>query len=134
MILETIYELTILGVADVGIPNQERIIIRPTQAVNLAGFGLYLGQLRPDGMIVPFRDHFFWFGEIVVTAPGWIIVYTGPGEFQVSQLPGTKEPAYSFHWGKQTTILGAPNIVPALFRFDGISIGPQPQKFLPTPR
>jgi hypothetical protein len=53
MILETIHELTIVGVADPGIPNQERIIIRQTQTVNLAGFGLYLGVLRSDGMILP---------------------------------------------------------------------------------
>ena len=129
MILETIHELMIIGVADPGSPNQERIVIRPTQTVNLAGFGLYLGVPKADGMIVPLWDHFFWFGEIVVTAPSWIIVYTGSGMYQKTRLPGTWEEAHTFHWGKPFTVFGQQGIVPVLFRFDGISIGPPPQKY-----
>lgn len=131
MILETIHELTIVGVADRGIPNQERIIIRPTQMVNLAAFGLYLGVSRPNGMITPLWDHFYWFGEVVVTAPSWIIIYTGQGIYQKTRLPGTWEEAHTFHWGKPFTVFGQEGILPVLFRFDGISVGPPPQKAPP---
>jgi len=128
MILQPIHELTIVVVADVGVPNQERIVIRPTQSVNLAGFGLYVGQLLPNGMIRPYPDHFLWFGEIFVAPPSWIIIYTGPGNFQQTRLPNAGEEAYVFHWGKNFTLFGVPGIVPALFRFDGILIGTQPIK------
>lgn len=126
MILGPIHELTIVAVADAGNPDHERIAIRPTQSVNLAGFGLYLGQLKPNGMIRPYSDQFFWFGEAVVAPPSWIIVYTGPGNFQQTRMPGTGEETYVFHWGKSFTLFGIPGVVPVLFRFDGILIGSQP--------
>ena len=125
MILEPIHELMIIGVANPGSQNQERILIRPTQAVNLGSFGLCLGVIKANGMLVPLWDDFFWFGDIVVTAPSWIIVYTGPGLYQQSRLPDTAEEAHTFHWGKTFTVFGVEGIVPALFRFDGISIGPR---------
>jgi hypothetical protein len=126
MILPFIHELSIVGVADVNVPNQERIIIRPTQSVNLAGFGLYIGWLKANGMITPYPDHFLWFGELFVAPPSWIIVYSGPGKFQQTHVNDGRETAYVYHWGKSHTVFGQPGIVAALFRFDGILIGPQP--------
>ena len=127
MILETIHELTIIGVADPGIPGHERIVIRPAQVVNLAEFAVFLGEFQPNGMVRPYTDNFLWLGELTVAPPSWIHIYTGPGNFEQSKIPNTGETAYVFHWGKTYTVFqkqSALSPVPFLFRLNGISIGP----------
>jgi hypothetical protein len=126
MILFSVHELTIVTVEDAGLPNQERVVIRPTQSVNLGAFGLYLGQLNAAGMITPYRDQFFWFGELTVAPPSWIFVYTGPGTFRQTVITSGTDPAYVFHWWKPHTLFGRPGIVPVLMRFDAVAIGSQP--------
>jgi len=122
-LLPYVHELSIIGVADRGVPNRERIIIRPTEAVELGRFGLFLGINRPDGTVLPLRDQFFWFGDQIVAPPAWLFVFTGPGVYQESRVPETGHLAHSYHWGRHTTVLGDESIVPCLFRFDGIGIG-----------
>jgi hypothetical protein len=123
MFLLPAVQINLLGVADAGVPNSERIIIRPNEAVNLAKFGIMLATLNPDGSVTPMIDSFFWFGEVIVNIPSWIIVYTGPGQYQVSSMPNTQHTAYSFHWGRKTTIFFDPTIVPVVFSMDGILVG-----------
>ncbi len=128
MILPPIYELALVGVADAGVPNAERILIRTSQPVNLAQFGVLLGL--PFGMesfAQPMADQFFWFGDTFVTAPGWVILYTGPGLHQVTYVAETNEPAWVYHWGKPKTLFGSSATRPMLVRLGGISIAPAPQ-------
>jgi hypothetical protein len=124
MILPTISELALLGVADAGVPNRERIIIRPTESINMAEFFLALGFRQPSGMIVPIPDLVFWFPKIQLVPPGWFIVYTGPGKPEVSNVPNTGETAYTYHWGRPQTVFIHPDLVPVLFSLGGILIGP----------
>jgi hypothetical protein len=123
VILPTIHELSILGVADAGVPNAERIVIRPAESINLAAVGLYLGVVQTNGFVQPVHDHFFWFGELVVAPPSWLFVFTGRGSYRQSQVPDTGHVAYTFHWNKPYTLFGTPGVVPVLFRYDGIAIG-----------
>ena len=125
MILPSVYQLSIIGVVDAGIANHERIVMRPAEAVNLAQFGLFLARKGANELVTPLTDNFFWFGEFIAEPPSWLIVYTGPGEFQTTKLPGTEQTAYSFHWGKQYTVFNDPNIVPVLFFIGGILSGKQ---------
>lgn len=134
IVLPAVHELSLVGVADAGVPNQERIILRPMESVNLAPFGLFLGFTNPDGSARPLLDNFFWFGEVIVSPPSWIIVYTGPGEFQQSKLPDREEQAYVYHWGKPATVFGQ-GMVPLLFRLGAFVAGgavPAVKPHLPT--
>lgn len=132
MLLPTIHEIAIFGVFDRGVPNKERIILRPTEIVDLGGFGLYIGKMMPNNMIWPYPDNFLWLGNLIVQPPAWIFIYTGLGQFQESKLPITGHQAYTYHWGKKFTVFDDPQSVPVLFKYSGIAIGqPQPHPTLP---
>lgn len=123
MILPPIHELTIVGIGDPGIANKERIVIRPTEPVNSAAFGLFLGMKLPNDLVVPYQDNFFWFGELIIEPPSWIIVYTGPGDFQKTTFLDSKDTVYIYHWGKKTTVFNRPDIVAFIFKYSAITIG-----------
>lgn len=123
MIFPPITELTIIGVENAGIPNRERIVLRPTELINLAQFGIILGYRQATGITTPWKDNFFWFGELIVEPPSWIFVYTGKGLYQQAILPDSGHKTYSMHWGRDYTVFNLPTFVPVLFRMDAILIG-----------
>lgn len=122
MIVESIFELRVVGVYDRGNPNQERIVIVANEVVNMGQFGLILGIRQQKGFAVPIRDNFYWFGDGYVFKGDWIFVYTGPGEARTAELPGATGKLYSLHWGRANTILTHPEIVPILLRVDGVDV------------
>jgi|SRR6185312_7368450 len=119
-ILPPVHELSVTGIFDAGVPNRERIVLRPTQAVNLAAFALSLCVSQQEG-VTPIPDQFFWLGERWVTPPAWIVVFTGPGSFQVSPHQTTNEPVFELHWGRSNTIFGQTGLSVGLFRLGGLS-------------
>lgn len=123
MIIAPVVELTLVGVADAGVPNEERIGLRPTEPVNLAQFGLMVGLSHPNGAVTPLRDNFFWFGELIIEPPSWVVVYTGRGQYQESVLRDSGHKLYALYWGRPSTMFDWPNIVPVLFRADAVLIG-----------
>lgn len=127
-----VFELSLVGVADAAVPNRERIVLRPTETVNLAQFSILLGLQNNQGVVTPLNDAFFWFGELLVAPPSWLVVYTGAGEFLESRMPVTGEKAYSFHWGRLFTAFGLPNVVPVVCRIGSILVGSPPLR-LPPP-
>jgi hypothetical protein len=53
-------ELSVYGTIECGVPNRERICLRPSEEVNLAHFGLVLAIRNPvSGEFSPVNDHFF---------------------------------------------------------------------------
>jgi hypothetical protein len=132
MFLPPVLELTLVGVVDPGVPNQERVVLRPTESVNLSQFGLLIGWRNSDGSVVPVFDNFFWFGEIEVTPPSWILVYTGSGFFRKSVVPTSGQCVLSMYWGRSLTAFNVPQQLPVLFRIGSVLIGgQQPPKLLP---
>ncbi len=123
MIIPPIIELSLIGVYDAGIPNRERVIIRPTDTINMASFALLAGFLNENGVTTPLQDYFFYFGEIIVRPPSWIVVFTGPGKNQVTKMPNTDQDTYIFYWGKRNTIFDQPRIVPAIINISSVLIG-----------
>jgi len=117
-----IFQLSLIGVEDAGIPNKERVILRPTERVNLAEFGMLIG-IQNQGFTSPLNETFFWFGEILIDPPSWLFIYTGKGEFRESQMPTTGEKAYVFHWGRPITAFNNPSIVPIIFRIGNVLVG-----------
>jgi hypothetical protein len=122
MYLPPITELSMIGLADAGTPNHERIVIRPTERINLAQFGIVLGYRSEAGLVAPYKDQFFWFGEQEIAPPSWIVVYTGPGKFRQS-IENNFGQVYWYYWGRHQTAFNVPEIVPVLFRMTNILIG-----------
>lgn len=122
MIVSDISELTVVGVLDRGVPNQERIILCVNQILNLGQYGLMIGIRATQGMAFPIKDNLLWFGDAIVSKGDWVFVYTGPGEARVNTLPNNQETLYSIHWGRKDTIFLNREIVPILFRVDAVQI------------
>ena len=102
MLLQPIYEIALIRVVNPGIPNRERIILRPTEKVDLGRFAILIGLQSPvAGMLQPIPGEFFWFGDRVIEPPAWLVVYTGPGEYRETQIVETQEPAHVFHMGSR---------------------------------
>lgn len=130
MIVNLVTEISVVGVFDRGIPNQERVVLYVNETVNLGQYGLMVGVRGSDGTAFPIRDNLFWFGDGFVNRGDWIFVYTGPGEPRTTALPNTQERLYSIHWGRTQTMLHHHDVVPILFRVDAVQV-PQEVASLP---
>lgn len=124
-------ELSLLGIYETGIPGKERIVLRPTESVNLAQFGILVGQKLPNDHVTPFNDCFFWFSELVIPTPSWIVVFTGQGKFEISKHPQNGQPVYIFFWGRKETIFHQPQVVPVIFQLSSVLVGNNPLALLP---
>ena len=120
MIVLPVTELTIIGVYERGIANQERIVIFVNENLNLGQYGLMIGVRSVRNTAFPIRDNLLWFGDGLVNKGDWIFVYTGPGEPKTTTLPNTTGTLYSIHWGRDKTILNHQDLVPMLFRVDAV--------------
>ena len=124
MLIPPILELMLVGVREPGVPNNERILLRVIEGTNLAQYGIIVGIRNEAGMITPMQDYFFWFGEQeVISTPAWLIVYTGPGNFKVTNDVNTNDLIYIMHWGRQYTMFNSSNIVPVVINIGGILVG-----------
>lgn len=125
MILPPVYEFGEVTVHNPGIAGQERIIFRPTERLNLAEWGMLLGWQDDDsiGLAMPIRDDFFWFGELEIHPPSWVVLFTGEGEFKTAQDPVKQTPVYCFYWGRKSPIFKFRELVPVLFKMGAVSIG-----------
>jgi hypothetical protein len=132
MILQNISELTVVGVHERGIPNQERIVILVNQPVNLGQYGLMIAIKGSPGEGFPIKDNLLWFGNGMVSEGDWLFVYTGPGQAKASDIPNAQSKLYSIHWGRTTTILQDKELVPILFRMDAVQVLIESSNLLPS--
>ncbi len=134
-VLPPVHELSIVGIFDPGVPNRERVVLRPTEEINLASFALLLSLQTSEGGVTPLPDQFFWFGERWLTPPAWLVVFTGPGSYQEGAHETTGEPVLELHWGRASTCLDLPGLAVSLVRMSGISsFAPPPAAVLPPIR
>lgn len=117
--------LHIVGLFSAGVPNEERIVIRPTFQSSLAGYGLAVGIDAGDAGAMPIYDNVFWFPDVIVEPPSWIYVYTGKGSLRQTQMAGTGDPALVFHWQREQTVFGHRDLVPILFQVASAVVVPQ---------
>jgi hypothetical protein len=117
-----IFELTLIGVAEPNVPNRERVIIRPTQLVDLTEFGVLIGYRNDAGALIPLWDQFYWFGNVTVSPPSWICLYTGSGI--QGTVPGSGEIVHNFYWNRGKTVFVSERFVPMVFRIGGLIAGP----------
>ncbi len=126
MIVTDLEELNIHPVADRGVPNRERIAIYVKETTNMGQYGIMVGYSAVNNSAVPYQDNLFWFGDGIVSAGDWILLYTGKGVATTIDWDATGGKIYSIHWGRSTTIFANTNIVPILFRVDAVDVAPPP--------
>jgi hypothetical protein len=135
-VLPLVSELSLFGVYDANVPNKERVVLRPTQEVSLARFCLLVAVQSAQGGVLPIPDQFLWLGDLIVKPPAWLVVFTGPGTYNVQQQgPDT---IYTFFWGRPSTIFTNPGIMPVVARLDALSVSghnmkPGPVESPPVP-
>ena len=118
-LLAGIAELQMVGVFDRGVPNKERVVLRANTVIDIGEFAVIVGVRTPPpaDMIIPVRDHLFWFGTALVGANDWLFLYTGhgvPDRFPSATGP---EQIYTSYWGHSETIFHDPQLIPAVVRF-----------------
>jgi hypothetical protein len=123
IVIPPVLELGSVMVSDAGVPNKERIVFRPTDAINLATCGILLAVQNEANGFVPIKNSFFWFGEVEVKPPCWILVFTGKGEPMQIQDERTGNPVHIFYWGYESTLFQYREQVPIVFRFAGVTFG-----------
>lgn len=119
-----LFELSLFGVYDPGVPNVERVVVRANAQVNMGQYALIVGMRAHGQDVFPFRDNFFWFGTGMVQPGDWIFVFTGPGEARVTQVPNSQEKIYSVHWGRPKIMFNHYDIIPSLIRLDAFQLAP----------
>jgi len=118
-----IEELEVVGVADPGVPNKERILLRTKWEIeNIQAFMVGLGVLssEEDAQVTPLRNYVFYFTHCRPEVNSWIILYTGNGEPQTTEIPTTGQRAYTFFWGFDRVLFKNPKVVPMVLRIAGI--------------
>jgi hypothetical protein len=125
MFLPLTTPLSIRSVADRGVPNSERILIYSLGSINLQNFIVGIGYTGDNQLVTPIPGYVYYFDDIVVPEFSWIVIYTGPGQKQVSKLPSTGEIAFTYHWGSPNVLFQQPGIVPILFRISELNFPPE---------
>lgn len=130
MLLLGIPELSLPEVADRGVANRERIIVRARQQIDMSQLGLLVcvhRTVNSQPTVAPFDDFFYWFGNLTVEPNDHVFIYTGPGTARKTTVEGTQIPAWVFHWNRSTTIFANSATVPVLFRVGAMNIAQTPQ-------
>lgn len=138
MIVADMQDLKLFAVADRGVPNKERIPIQVLKQTDMGKYGILVGVSSYYKLAVPVHDNLFWFGDGIVNAGDWILVFTGSGGPRAddwSNPPGSK--VYSLHWGRPTTVFANSTVVPILFGIEAVDVGLSPsdlpQLIAPSP-
>ena len=131
--LPNLSELHLVGVADRGVPNKERIIFRPREVVELQRYFVGLGFVTDatKGLFLPHKDRIFYFPEAYPTESDWVVLYTGKGQETTSELPTTGETAHTFFWGAENVLFTQSQVIPTLFRIGALQIPEQGPLNLP---
>lgn len=122
-------EIELIGVADGGVPNLERIQLRVNRTCDLSLYAVILVLNTPTGA-VPVRDNFYWLGGNSIP-PGWIFIHTGPGDnrFSPSNVPG--EYLHSWFWNKKETVFQNRMLAPMIIRLDSFYMAPRTDEMFP---
>ncbi len=129
--IPTLQDVELIGVADPGVPNKERIILRPWVDTNLQSYVVGLGKDIDGEGFVPIGNRIFFFTQTIPESGSWVIVYTGEGVSTQSELPTTGEKTYTFFWGFKNVIFLNPQIIPILYSIGSMISGTPGKLSLP---
>lgn len=130
-----IFELKMVGVAEAGVPNKERVMFQVWDygPVDLAPYFLTVGWKMPGGGGLPSFDGLCWLGDFQVAAGQWLFVYTGPGSTR-SSVTTDGDPLHVVHWGREKTLFHTDGVIPILFRAGAVAVERAPSHILPGPQ
>jgi len=133
-LLPMVPELLLEGAFDRGVPNMERIVMRPRSTIDVGNYVVLLG-LRVEGsaFVTPVRDAMYWFGSATLSPDDWLFLYTGPGTPTKVPAVGAPGSLYLSYWNRPATILHDQKIVPVIARLGGIIIEPRPEPQIQGP-
>jgi hypothetical protein len=123
--------MLVVGLFDAGVPNQERVVLKPNKKMSLVGYGILVGVDAGTAGAFPLFDNVFWFPDVVVEPPCWIYVYTGAGKMQQTLGPNN-EPALVFHWQRPSVLFSEAVVAPVLVNIGSADI--VPRITVPKPR
>jgi hypothetical protein len=130
-LLPVIPELALLGAFDRGVPNKERIVLKPQSVLDIGNYAIILGtRLLHTGTVVPVRDAMFWFGSGTVSPDDWLFLFTGSGTPNFVPGPDNKGRLHLVYWGREHTLFHDPITEPVLWRLSGVEI-PKPAGAVP---
>lgn len=121
-ILPVDWRVSIVRVDSPGVPNLERIVLRPMEEINLMSIVLAVGVRRDGGAFSPLQDLIFWFPDVVVRPPSWIIVYTGPAPLGAAPPNADVHSVQAFYWGRNETVFGDPLVAPMVFGLGSVAL------------
>lgn len=109
--------LELVGIADRGVVDKERVVCRTTTGGDLVGHLISVGLIspeRPRDGFWPIKNLVFFLPPRIVGASEWVIIYTGKGESQRTVLP-TGEVAWTFFWNSEDLYFLDKDYVPIIF-------------------
>lgn len=127
-LLPTIQEIQLFGVFDRGIPNKERVVLRPTIALDIGNYIVVLGASvpGPSELVTPLRDHMVWFGSGQLSQGDWIFLYTGHGTPSRFPTAGGKGQILTTYWKHDQTLFHDAQFVPVILRLSGLLMEARP--------
>jgi hypothetical protein len=128
--LPKLSEIKITTIYDRGVPNKECVTIQPQEPLEIAQYAICLGiRVRSADIVMP-TDSLFWFGEGIVGPEDVIFLWTGSGTPWMKPKDHGSGRYFFCYWGKPTTMLHDPMIVPFIFKFEGIYVPDPPPPLL----
>jgi hypothetical protein len=121
--LPPITEVRLLGVFDPGVPNMERVVLKVEANIDIGWYAIILsqrGQIRDHA--TPIKDCMYWFGSGSVAPNDFFFLYTGSGTRSTLPPDGGHGKLFIEFWGKKETIFHNAQIVPVLWRLNGIVV------------
>jgi hypothetical protein len=98
-----VVELAVVGIEAPGTPNEERIALRPMQALDLGDFLIVIGPVGPQGVVIRLAQ---WLGAPqIIQPPSWLLIYTGGGVNRTEVTP-TGEVLHLRYLGYSQTVFG----------------------------
>lgn len=127
-VLAGIPELQLFGIIERGVPNKERVVLKPTIALDISPYVVFAAVRTAPGtdLISPLRDHMFWFGSAFLQPNDWIFLYTGHGTPSTFPASDGNGQVHTLYWGHSLTIFHDPQVIPAIARFNGLQYEARP--------
>lgn len=90
--------LEILGIADRGVPNTERLNFRATIDMTLSHVAIFATSYATPSSITRIPRYTYWFPPKLVKAGDYVILFTGTGrDYDSKNTAGTMN--HLFYWG-----------------------------------
>ncbi len=120
--MQDLMPIEIVEVADRGVPNRERILLRAKETCQANSFFLGLGIARAQSTADPINDNMFWLGGGVFLPGDWMFVYTGRGMPNIHEIPNQTGKIFTYFWGKSSVVFSSKEIIPYLVQIGAAQI------------